>query len=95
MVARSELKAFWSNVLTKHPEIRSDEVDLNAVVPYGFFYDSGTGSSDVTNYPVYFDVNMNISRAKDLFQSLVDGQYLDKEATRKVIMEMILFNPEV
>jgi hypothetical protein len=91
-----EMAEFWAlrDTEGKHPEVYSDEVNLASMVPYGFFYDSGSGSDEVESYPVYFDINMNSSRAAELFTSLVDGQYLN-ENTRKATMEMVLFNPEL
>ena len=44
--------------------------------PYGFFYDMGSDGAG-TDYPIYWDVNLNQSRAKEIVQLLVEGQYFD------------------
>ena len=71
------------------------QVNMETLVPYGFFWDSGSGSDAVYGYPVFFDINLNVSKTTDMFQSLVDGQYLDPDLTGLVTTTMLLFNPEL
>ena len=46
------------------------------------------------DFPVVFDINLNVSRAAELLTYLRDGSYLDGH-THMVQFEMLLFNPEV
>ena len=91
--------AFWNDNVPGRANalegIWSDEVSLDTLVPYGFFWDSGAGSGDVYGYPVFFDINLNVSKTTDMFQSLVDGQYLDPDLTSLVTTTLLLFNPEL
>jgi hypothetical protein len=86
---------FWKVVTEKYTEIWSDEIDLDTLVPYGFFWDGGTGSDDVTGFPVFFDINANKSRATELVQLLDDGKYFDDDLTAVATTTMLLFNPEM
>ena len=81
--------------MTEYPEIWSDEVDLQSLVPYGFLNAAGPGSSAVEGFPVFFDINLNKTKAAELFQALVDGRYLDPDFTQRVDTTMLLFNPEL
>ena len=78
----------------RYKRVTSDEVDTASGVPYGFFYDQGTGDSGVTDYPIIFDINLNVSRASEFLTFMRDGSYLDGY-THMVSMEMLLFNPEM
>ncbi|KAH8073894.1 hypothetical protein JL721_2444 [Aureococcus anophagefferens] len=60
-------------------------------VPYGFFYDSGCpGARD---FPVVFDTNLNRTRALELFDTLTEGAYLDKQ-TLDATVQMATVNVE-
>lgn len=45
------------------------------------------------SYPIFFDVNTNVSRAYEILDTLVDGGYFD-EATDMAIVKLFLFNPQ-
>lgn len=60
-------------------------------VPYGFFYDSGCpGARD---FPVVFDTNLNRTRALELFDTLTEGAYFNKQ-TLEVTVTIATVNVE-
>ncbi|KAH8051514.1 hypothetical protein JL722_10686 [Aureococcus anophagefferens] len=78
-------------------EALKDELYDNATelqgsgVPYGFFYDSGCpGARD---FPVVFDTNLNRTRALELFDTLTEGAYFDKQ-TLDATVQMATVNVE-
>lgn len=69
-------------------------------VPYGFFETQGSTAVDSTvqnkrirGFPVLLDVNLNVSRYKDIIRLLQDGGYID-ERTRRLKFQLALFNTE-
>lgn len=69
-------------------------------LPYGFFETQGSISANSTaqnkhvrGFPVVLDVNLNVSRYRDIIQLLKDGGYID-ERTRHLRFQLLLFNAE-
>lgn len=66
------------------------ELDMTTGQPYGFTYDMGSDGK-ARDYPIYWDVNMNRSRALEIVQLLVDGEYFD-DFTKSVRLTTIAVN---
>ena len=49
--------------------------------------------SDLTAYPIVFDVNLDYANAMNRMTYLVDGHYIDNQ-TKSVDMQLITFNGE-
>ncbi|KAJ8601972.1 hypothetical protein CTAYLR_008804 [Chrysophaeum taylorii] len=62
-------------------------------VPFGFFYRQGATSQRVKDFPIVFDVNLNVSRYRDLMTSIEYGSYVDLK-TRKITFKLALLNSE-
>jgi hypothetical protein len=63
--------------------------------PFGFHHvsiDRGEGAPVTEGFPVYFDVNLQQERAKQLWQYMKDGFYLDGY-TEEAKVSILLFNP--
>lgn len=45
------------------------------------------------SYPIFFDVNTNVSRALEILETIVDGGYFD-QSTDQVSVTLMLFNPQ-
>lgn len=45
------------------------------------------------SYPIFFDVNTNVSRAFEILETIVDGGYFD-QSTDQVSLTLMLFNPQ-
>ena len=70
------------------------------MLQYGFFYNGGCGDGcenkdyPVTDFPIMFDTNFNVSRVATYLTLLSEGNYIDDYTTAlKVTVPMI--NPEV
>ena len=63
-------------------------------VPSGFTFDQGDPSGLTTDYPVFFDVDLNRSQAKKLMAIVVEGGYFDG-GTSSAKAAMLLMNLEL
>lgn len=71
-----------------------DDEELNQFgLPFGFFYRQSSSSAHVQGFPIVFDVNLNVSRYKDMMELLRSGAYLDLK-TRRLDFKMVLLNTE-
>ena len=80
-----------SNEVSSHYE----ENELNTQgIPYAFFFDGGCidCKSEVRDFPIVFDVNLNISRMNTVITLMREGNYIDsRTATVKVQVPMVSF----
>ena len=72
-----------------HRYYADSEVDSGSQ-PFGFSYDMGSNGS-AEEYAIYWDVNLNRTRALDLARAVIDGGYFDAQ-TESVSMTLITSN---
>lgn len=59
-------------------------------LPYGFKY---AGKGDLGGFPVYFDTNIDNSRAKTLVTYMREGYFMDHD-TKEVKFKTVTYNPD-
>lgn len=70
------------------------ETDVNQWgLPFGFEYRQGSTSSSVQGFPVVFDVNLNVSRYREVLEHVRQGSYIDLR-TRQLNFQLALLNAE-
>mmetsp|Transcript_23905 Transcript_23905/g.80624 ORF Transcript_23905/g.80624 Transcript_23905/m.80624 type:complete len:1056 (+) Transcript_23905:756-3923(+) len=67
-----------------------DETEMERSIPFGFY---GSSRGQGRDFPVYWDVNLNYTRARDVTRLAVDGGYFD-EFTQQVRIDVVTQNRE-